>query len=249
LCVINITLVADGVCLNREGELFTWGKGHRGQLGNDIIEGESDTATPIIKSLNLHKMESIKSKPIYERLGTISQISSGMIHSAAMDSDNHVYVWGKHVIPLPPDESASRTKVASDARLPVRVVGIPEHLQVIQIACGSHHTSMLLEDGSVWAIGVTTDTKRPQHRPIRLIEAGVIEMPVRQFAAHMDRTTIVGSSGLQVLQVQLWEDEISQEYAVFTPAWLDVLIENEPNIRIREVHRSWLHTVIVTEKH
>jgi alpha-tubulin suppressor-like RCC1 family protein len=170
-----------------------------------------------------------------------------MIHSAALEEDsNHVFVWGKHAIPLQPNSEPG--KIASDARLPVRLSGLPENLKVLRVACGSHHTAVLLEDGSVWAVGVTTDTKQPLHTPVQLIEPGVVDMPVRQFAAHMDRTTVIGASGRQVLQVHLWEDEDNQEYAVFTPAWVDLLLDGDSALRIREVHRSWLHTVVVTDK-
>jgi alpha-tubulin suppressor-like RCC1 family protein len=238
----------DGICLNSQGEMFSWGKGLRGQLGHDGTESEEvHTGLPITKALVL-KPTSPRAKPEYAALGPISQISAGMIHSAALDSaSNRVYVWGKNTIPAMAGNAQG--KVSMDAKLPVQVDGLPENLQVLQIACGSHHTAMLLDDGSVWAVGLTTDTKRPVHKPVCLIEAGVVELPVVQFAAHMDRTTVIGASGHQVLQVHLWEHEENRQQAVFTPEWVDHLLDDDPNARIREVHRGWLHTVIVTDTH
>jgi alpha-tubulin suppressor-like RCC1 family protein len=135
-------------------------------------------------------------------------------------------------------------KAASDAVLPC-VLHLPRKVE--QIACGSHHTAMLLEDGSVWAVGISSDTKEPIHYPVQLIPAGVVEMPVQQFAAHMDRTTIVGRSGRQVLQVNLWKDPELREYGVFTPSWVDRLLRDDEKIRVREVHRSWVHSVVLTD--
>ena len=237
--------------MNSAGEVFSWGKGERGQLGHELgatDAKESHTAIPIQRTLLA--VEDANGRPVYRALGKVSQVAAGMIHSAALEQDtNDVFVWGKNLLPLERgSDEEKRGRKASDARLPVRVQGLPSHLKVLQIACGSHHTAVLLEDGSVWAVGVTTDTKAFWHTPTCLIEAGMIALPVTQFAAHMDRTTVVDANG-QVLQVHLWEEEDNRDYAIFTPPWVDELLDNsESGTRIREVHRSWLHTVIVTER-
>jgi Regulator of chromosome condensation (RCC1) repeat len=249
----------DGLCLNVEGEMFAWGKGDRGQLGNDAIETESHTGVPITKAVVMN--DDYTSKVDYCSLGKISQISSGLIHSAALEEDtNFVYTWGKHVLPFQLDEalrSQSQSfwnfpwlpavkKVASDARVPVRVFGLPSNLKVRQIACGSHHTAALLEDGSVWAVGIATDTKKPIHEAKCIVEAGIIDLEtISQFTAHMDRTTIVFDG--QVVQVHLWDDPELQSAGVFSPTWANQLLVHDPTVRIREVHRSWLHSAIVTE--
>jgi hypothetical protein len=236
-----------GLCLNSEGELFAWGKGERGQLGQETMLQESHVALPIKKALELTGDFGESAKPLFHALGKISQISCGMIHSAALDAENNAaYVWGKNVLPRLPGGDPGRP--ASDARLPVKIRGLPDHLRIEQISCGSHHTAVLLEDGSVWAAGVSSDTKEPLHMPVEIIPAGVVDSPVRQFAAHMDRTTVVGADGEQVFQVRLWKDPERRDYAVFTPAWVDLLLDALPaNERIREVHRSWIHTIVVTD--
>jgi alpha-tubulin suppressor-like RCC1 family protein len=254
------SMCTDGICLNTEGEMFGWGKGDRGQLGNDAIDGESHTGMPITKAVVMN--QDYTSKIAYHSLEKISQISAGMIHSAAFSEEtNWVYVWGKHTLPYQTEEtlatgpqrrswwnsSSEKKRIASDARIPVRLTGLPPNQKVVQIACGSHHTAILMEDGSVWAVGITTDTKKPQHQPKCLIEAGVIDLAtLTQFTAHMDRTTVVFDG--QVLQVHLWEDPEYQALGVFTPGWVDQLLLHDPAVRIREVHRSWLHSVVVTDK-
>ena len=227
------------VCLNTEGELFAWGKGERGQLGQEIQLSESHTAMPIRKALT--HVDAI-GKPTYQKIGKVIQISCGLLHSAALDDNNQVMLWGKHVLsPLPTDKGS----LASDARVPVILEGLPDK-RVVQIECGSHHTSVLMEDGSVYAVGVSSDTKVPMLTPVELIPPGFVQMPVKQFSAHMDRTTIVPSDGSTVHQVHLWEDESLQEYAIFTPTWIDRLLEEE-SLSISQVHRSWMHSVVVTD--
>jgi hypothetical protein len=229
-----------GVALNEAGQVFSWGKGDRGQLGQEAVTSETDTATPIRKAFSMGS----DGQPTPFALGPVKQIASGMLHSCLLTEDNQVAIWGKHVLrPLSDDKS----KVALDSRIPAVLTGLPEGLIVEQIACGSHHTALLLSDGSVWAVGISSDTKQPILDPVELIPKGTIELPVRQFAAHMDRTTVVGAGGRQVLQVHLWEDPELREYAIFTPPYIDRLLDENKSTRIREIHRSWKHTVIVTD--
>lgn len=254
--IVQVALgLQHGICLNSQGEVFCWGKGERGQLGQESIRIESHTALPVSRTFRFDDVSILGAddeeearrnpKPIYEHIGKVRQVDAGMIHSAALTEDNRVLIWGKYVLPAFGDDIGK--KPASDAVLPSTLGGLPLNLKVEQIACGSHHTAVLLEDGSVWAVGISSDTKEPIHEPVEVIPAGLVEMPVRQFAAHADRTTVVGRSGRQVLQVHLWKDPDLQEYAVFTPGWLDRLLRDNEETCIQEVHRSWVHSVVVTE--
>jgi alpha-tubulin suppressor-like RCC1 family protein len=138
--VFSIYLVfVDSLCLNSEGELFAWGKGERGQLGQEAIQNSIHCAVPITKAIILRGENN---KPIYHELGKINQIGAGMIHSAALDDNNNVYVWGKNLLPKV-DGQENLDKTALDAKLPLQLTGLPANLKVEQIACGSHHTSVL----------------------------------------------------------------------------------------------------------
>ena len=236
-----------GVALNAMGEIFAFGKGDRGQLGQESATKESHTALPIRKACRLDPhgdAADANHKPTYLTLGPVKQIASGMLHSAVLTKDNQVAIWGKHILRPTSDEP---NKKALDSRIPSILTGLPEGPTVEQIACGSHHTSVLLSDGSVWAVGISADTKTPMHDPVELIPKGILQLPVRQFDAHMDRTTVVGADGRQVLQVHLWSDPELREFAIFTPPYVDRLLDENETMRIREIHRSWKHTVIVTD--
>jgi alpha-tubulin suppressor-like RCC1 family protein len=247
--------------LNSAGEIYAWGKGNRGQLGYDRIENESHSAVPVHKTV--FDLDATTQRPVYRNIEAVGQIAAGMIHSAALeDESNHVYTWGKHILPPmdnptgQPTANNNRFPKATDAHIPVRLKGLPENRKVLQISCGSHHTAMLLEDGSVWAVGIATDSQQPIFDPICLLASGVVDgdLPVRYFGAHMDRTTIVTASG-QVFQVHLWEDPANQDVAVFTPAWAHALLQSDDDSssigssgeQIVSVHRSWLHSLVVTK--
>jgi alpha-tubulin suppressor-like RCC1 family protein len=235
-----------GVCLNAEGEVFAFGKGDRGQLGQDVATAESHTAMAVRKACRL--LEDKNNKPAYVAMPKVAHISTGMLHCALLTEDGEVFVFGKNM--LRKSMSDDPRAPAADARFPVRVRGIPTGRSVLRVASGSHHTSMLLDDGSVWGIGISSDTKEPIHEPVQLVTKDDMEdmLPVRQFAAHMDRTTIVGRDGRTVLQVHLWSDPDLREYAVFTPAWIERLLLDDPDLAIQQVHRGWIHSLVVASK-
>jgi alpha-tubulin suppressor-like RCC1 family protein len=235
-----------GVCLNAEGEVFAFGKGDRGQLGQDVATAESHTAMAVRKACRL--LEDKNNKPAYVAMPKVAHISTGMLHCALLTEDGEVFVFGKNM--LHKSMSDDPRAPAADARFPVRVRGIPTGRSVLRVASGSHHTSMLLDDGSVWGIGISSDTKEPIHEPVQLVTKDDMEdmLPVRQFAAHMDRTTIVGRDGRTVLQVHLWSDPDLREYAVFTPAWIERLLLDDPDLAIQQVHRGWIHSLVVASK-
>jgi alpha-tubulin suppressor-like RCC1 family protein len=164
-----------------------------------------------------------------------------MNHSAICTDENLVFVWGKNM--AEPKAREDLGKPAVDAMAPMLVKGLPQDTPVQDIACGSHHTAVLLDDGSVWAVGFATDSSQPILEAVEVVPPGMIEMPCLAFCAHFDRTTVVGKDGSQVLQVHLWSDETFQDQAVFTPAWCD-FFQDKP---IQSVHRGWLHTLVGTK--
>jgi alpha-tubulin suppressor-like RCC1 family protein len=225
LPVIQVALgFQHGYALTRTGQLFSWGKGSRGQLGRDLEADQDSTA----RLMNLDDK--------------VAQIASGMHHGSLLTNDNKVYVWGKS---MGRKEDEQSKKKAVDGPVPEQIQGLPLQLKVLKISCGSHHTSILLEDGSIYAIGIASDEAVPLLDPVELLPAGQIDLPVRQFEAHFDRTTVVDNQG-QVFQVHLWKDEALREHAYFTPQFVDTLLDEGQSIQ--SIHRGWLHTIIVTKQ-
>eukprot|EP00980_Cylindrotheca_fusiformis_P009892 scaffold2189_cov116-Cylindrotheca_fusiformis.AAC.12 len=211
--------------LTRTGQLYSWGKGSRGQLGRELGADEDSTA----RSMNLDY--------------SVVQVASGNHHGALLTDDNEVCVWGKNMGRIDNDEDSS--KKATDATLPEPVVGLPSDAKVLRVSCGSHHTSILLDDGSVYAMGIASDEAVPILDPVELLPAGQLELPLRQFEAHFDRTTMIDNQG-QAIQAHLWKDETLREHCSFTPPYVDTLLDMGQTIE--SIHRGWLHTIIVTKQ-
>lgn len=224
-----------GIALDTEGNLFVWGKGERGQLG--LQEKQvCEFATPLTQ----FRRASQDGRQRWTDDLRVKRIAAGMNHSAIVTDENLVFIWGKNM--AKPTAQEDLGKPAVDAMTPIPVRGLPQDTAVEEISCGSHHTAVLLEDGSIWAVGFATDNSQPMLEAVEVLPPGMIDMPCSSFAAHFDRTTVVGKDGSQVLQVHLGSDEELQEQAVFTPVWCDYFEDKT----IQSVHRGWLHTLIVT---
>lgn len=224
-----------GVALNTAGHVYVWGKAERGQLG--LKDNNNKPFFHHAVRTSNFRVQSTDGSHLWSEDVKITSISAGMNHTAARSEDNTVFIWGKNVA-----QPSVEGRMIQDSHVPVPVKGLPKDKEVLDISCGSHHTAILLEDGSVYAIGVATDDAKPVLEAIQLIPPGVVDTPVRQFKAHFDRTTIVGKNGDQVLQAHLWSNEDLRKNAAFTPTWIDHISHN-----VKSVHRGWLHTVVVTD--
>jgi hypothetical protein len=49
----------------------------------------------------------------------------------------------------------------------------------------------------------------------------------------------------QAYQVHLWKDEGLRAYSMFTPSFVDSLLDDGQSIQ--SIHRGWRHTIIVTK--
>jgi alpha-tubulin suppressor-like RCC1 family protein len=135
-----------------------------------------------------------------------------------------------------------------DSPNPTWVQGLPRGMEIKLISCGSHHTSFLMEDNSVYAIGIATDSAEPLgETAVQIVPPGLINSPITQFSSHFDRTTIVAGDGgkeQQVLEMQMWSTEDLRSAAVFEPEWLETLTRDESRVEV--VERGWMHTVVLT---
>ena len=264
------------MALDDDGALYGWGKGARGQLEKDDFTNYSDDNVnddnvnddnTNDNDVNLEKESTVDVEfaaiPIsdFEVLTSsarsllrgndkkVKQMSAGWNHSAVITESNHAWVWGKNVSVKKSFMDATMLK-PMDSPAPTIIKGLPDTLQIQHISCGSHHTAVLMEDGSVYAIGFTTDTAEPIGKEaVQIVPPGLIDMPVRQFESHFDRTTIVTrENGQQVFEVQLWSTDELRESAVFEPEWVETLVDNCDNTSgVNMVQRGWLHTVVITK--
>lgn len=227
-----------GYALSKEGQVYSWGKASRGQLGRVVDADQDPWARPI-------KIDGDNRKVV--------EIGAGFHHGALKTEDNKVFIWGKNMSRNFDNSSAHdgafRTSDVLDAQKPEQILGLPttddnKAMKIQRISCGSHHTAILMDDGSVFAVGIASDEAIPILDPVELIPSRVLDLPIRHFEAHHDRTSVVDSKGM-VYQVHLWNDETLQDYAYFTPSYVHTLLDQGQTIQ--SIHRGWRHTIIVTE--
>jgi alpha-tubulin suppressor-like RCC1 family protein len=305
--IVSVALgLQHGVALDSEGQVFCWGKGERGQLGqgrrtiveereenppddensnnrdDGNIDAELGEATPTenrtfeyaLHVPNFHDpfyattaaAVSTSSSDIYVPLlseadSKVKYISAGMNFTMAVTQSNLPYIWGKNVR-LNPSYSSSqiniRTKPVLDSTYPRYIPGLPQGLIIERIACGSHHASMLLSDGSVWAVGVATDKPIPLwDEAVEILASGVVDMSeLISFTAGFDRTVVVSGSSSsggnsqqrQVIEVQLWSSEELRQQGAVRPSWVDWVESEKGHEKICSIHRGWKHSIVRTER-
>lgn len=273
--IVSVALgLQHGIALDSEGQAFCWGKGERGQLGQgrrlagDNAQGEEDEpnenrtfehAMHVANFYDPYATTSTK-EDIYAPLlspsdSKICLISAGMNFSVAVTSSNLLYIWGKNVAPNPSFSASDfnlRSKPVEDSTYPRYIPGLPTNLQILKVACGTHHAAMLLEDGSIWAVGVATDSPVPMwDEAVEILSPGIVDTSeIIGFQAGFDRTVIVsGVEGgrRQVIEIQLWSREELRQFGAVRPSYLDWLAQEDGLQQVRSVHRGWMHTVVVTE--
>ena len=225
--IVSVALgLQHGVALDSEGQVFCWGKGERGQLGQGrrmthegLIDGEEHSkqseedepnenrtfeyALQVANFYDPHAttLPSSSDDMMYAPLlskndSKVRLISAGMNFTVAVTTSNLPYIWGKNVC-LNPSYSESginvRSKPVQDSPYPRYIPGLPTGLRIERIACGTHHAAMLLEDGSIWAVGVATDKPVPLwDEAVEILAPGLVEMDeLVSFTAGFDRTLVV----------------------------------------------------------
>lgn len=117
------------VVLTNEGEVFSWGSGYGGKLGQGHLR---DRSTPLrVAALKEMKM---------------TTIACHEFHTAAVCATGELYTWGQGG-PRLGYESAARKEI-----LPRLVEGLEEH-RVSHVACGLAHTLVCTKNGQCFAFG------------------------------------------------------------------------------------------------
>ncbi|XP_073969135.1 RCC1 domain-containing protein 1-like [Rhodnius prolixus] len=128
-----------GILLSDTGNIYTWGGGSRGQLGNGILEStEEPCEVNLLSGMN------------------VVRIAAGGWHNAVITRDGDLYTWGwnkQGQLGHPTLDGINKDGVA--VLTEPRVVDWPNSLNVhiLQVSCGTSHTVVLLENGEIWGCG------------------------------------------------------------------------------------------------
>jgi E3 ubiquitin-protein ligase HERC2 len=117
------------VAISEKGQLYTWGDGEYGKLGN------GDKFSRFIPTL-LEDVQHV----------TFSALSVGYFHTAAITQEGHVYTWGlgAHGCLGHGDEfSQYKPRVITDL----------QHTRIVSVSAGKSHTLAVTDKGQVYAWG------------------------------------------------------------------------------------------------
>eukprot|EP00605_Chrysophyceae_sp_TOSAG23-4_P001241 GSChrysophyteH1.ASY1.ANO1.1352.1 assembled CDS len=139
-----------------DGNVYTWGKGNRGQLG----DGKGDTSTELVQP----KIEEIHGSP--------TQVTAGFAHSACLTDKGHVLLWGKGMSSIPKDQAAEDkdsigkrkkgllrsgfVRSYEDQMKPrhVTLPGDAANRKVVEVASSNFTLTARDDQGGLWALGV-----------------------------------------------------------------------------------------------
>lgn len=124
--------VTHTISLTSEGEVFSWGSGLGGKLGQGHLR---DRSSPL-------RVAALKDKKV-------TSIACHEFHSAAVCGLGELFTWGQGG-PRLGYESEKRKEV-----LPRLVEGLQEH-RVTEVACGLSHTLVCTRNGQCYAFGDNT---------------------------------------------------------------------------------------------
>lgn len=123
--------------LDKKGDVYAWGVGTSNQLGVSV---NSELRTFVFGPLKVPGLKHIKS------------VAAGEFHSFAIDDKGDVYAWGLNNF----GQAGLLEPLGEGAVLikPTKVSFFEENkLNVVQIACGNHHTLALTDKGDIYAFG------------------------------------------------------------------------------------------------
>ncbi|KAG3120740.1 hypothetical protein PI124_g1442 [Phytophthora idaei] len=121
-----------------QSSVYTWGNGTLGQLGHG----------PVVKSGIRNAYEEMTPKLVEAFEGKdITNVEFGASHSAAIDEDGRLYVWGSN------EYSKLGLGESSEMETLPREVEALKGIKIVDVSCGDYFTAAVDEDGKMYSWG------------------------------------------------------------------------------------------------
>jgi alpha-tubulin suppressor-like RCC1 family protein len=137
----RLTGVAAGhgftVAVDQDGRVWAWGTDFEGQLGDGWACDRRPVPAPV--------------EGPWAGRTRIVQVAAGIAHGVALGEDGRVYGWGRNTFGQLGDGTREYRPC------PVRAVGLPPDVRMVQVAAGASHTVAIDQSGRVWAWGSDQD--------------------------------------------------------------------------------------------
>ncbi|XP_022154913.1 ultraviolet-B receptor UVR8 isoform X2 [Momordica charantia] len=118
------------------GEVLSWGDGRSGRLGH----GHESTLLGFLKSTSEYTPRLIKELDGIK----VKQIAAGMLHSACVDENGAVFIFGERAMNRVGFDEANKATIPSI---------ISTLLNCEEVACGGYHTCVLTKAGDLYSWG------------------------------------------------------------------------------------------------
>lgn len=175
------------VALADDGNIYTWGFGFYGQLGNGTAGGGSDSLVPVV----VDATGALAGR-------TITSIEAGYYSTTAIDSMGATYAWGHGGY----GQLGNGTTAHASVPVAVDAHGVLSGVRVVQVAAGWDHMIAVSDDGKAFAWGsngsgqLGTGTTASSLVPVAVDATGVLSgITVTQLAVGSTHSLALSADG------------------------------------------------------
>ena len=142
------------VALNKEKEVYTWGFGTSGQIGNNTVNESITVPQNLYDPTDLIEIQEGEETPKQEVIGKVAKVGTSERVTFVITNDNKVYATGEN----------SNYQLSQNHNTDVKVITklydadgenyIDNIINVISSSSNTNNTALIKSDGSVWVTGL-----------------------------------------------------------------------------------------------
>jgi len=133
---------AHACLVHRSGQLYTWGLGAAGRLGQDVANGDGNPQGDVIHP---NVVQALAGRPVV-------RVAAGYSHTGAIAIGGQLFMWGS----VAGGKCGLGVAVAAKecyCSVPTRVMVGANDVRVVRLSCGAGHTAVVTEAGQLYVFG------------------------------------------------------------------------------------------------